>query len=170
MLPREAQKAIWRMYLARFVLAGSCVAIAVAMLSGLALLPMYLALHSADEAASASLQAKNSEIQNERAEIARAQSLITTLSPYASSSSTLSEAIEAALALRPKGVFVDHITYSSGDSSAIVLVGSAATRDGINTYRQALQPDMRFKTVSVPVGDLAGSQGGRFSVTLTGKF
>ncbi len=170
MLPREAQNAIWRMYLVRFVLAGSCVAIAVALLSGLALLPMYLALHSDDEAVSASLQAKNSEIQNERAEIARAQSLITTLSPYASSSSTLSEALEAALALRPKGVFVDRITYSSGESSAIVLVGSAATRDGINTYRQILQSDLRFKTVSVPVGDLAGSKEGRFSVTLTGKF
>lgn len=157
------------MYRARFVVAGSCVAIVSAFLAGLALLPVYLALHSG-EAASASLPGKISETQSERMEVARTQTLISTLSPYVFATTTLSDAIGAALALRPKGVIVDHVMYSSGTTGGLLLDGSAATREGINAYRQALQADPRFETVSVPVGDLAGAKGGQFSVTLTGKF
>jgi hypothetical protein len=51
-----------------------------------------------------------------------------------------------------------------------MIVGFSLARDAINVYRQALQADPHFKTVSVPVGDLAGTQGGRFSVTLSGDF
>jgi hypothetical protein len=51
-----------------------------------------------------------------------------------------------------------------------MIVGFSPARDAVNLYRQALQADARFKTVSVPVGDLAGTQGGKFSVTLLGDF
>lgn len=157
------------MYLTRFILAGSLVAIASALLATFALLPTYLVLHTVGDttASTPSVDRKRSEIQSERAEITRAQSLITALSPFVSSTTTVSGAIGTALALRPKGVSVDLIRYVSKE---IIIVGSASTRDGINAYRQTLQSDPHFKTVSVPVGDLAGTQGGRFSVTLTGEF
>ena len=158
------------MYRARFIVAGSCVAIVAALFAGLALLPMYLALHSAEDLAAQSLPGKVSVTQDERQQIIRVQSLISTLGPFVFATTTPSEAIETALALRPKGVLVDHVQYSSGIPGEIMLVGSASTREGINTYRQALQSDPHFKTVSVPVGDLAGAKGGRFSVTLRGEF
>ncbi|PIR84143.1 hypothetical protein COU18_00080 [Candidatus Kaiserbacteria bacterium CG10_big_fil_rev_8_21_14_0_10_51_14] len=168
LLPRDAEKAIWRMYLGRFILAGSLVAIISAALATFALLPMYVALHS-DKSGAPELSSgeKRAATQQERSEIAHAQSLVTTLSPFLSAPSTVSVAIETALTLRPKGVYVDRIRYVSGE---IMLVGEASTREGISAYRQALQSNSYFTTVSVPIGDLAGTQGGRFSVTLTGTF
>lgn len=169
LLPRGAQKALWRMYVGRFILAGSLVAIVSALLAAFALLPMYLALHvgNTGSALPSSSGEKRPEAQNERIEIARAQSLMTILSPFLSATSTLSSAVEIALSLRPKGVFVDHIRYVSGE---IMIVGAASTREGVSAYRQTLQSNSYFKTVSIPIGDLAGTQGGRFSVTLTGTF
>ncbi len=156
------------MYRTRFILVGSLVALISAVLSAFALLPMYLALHAGDTTDSTLSSAdKRSATQTERNDIARAQSLTTTLSPFFSATSTLSTAIDAALALRPKGVFVDHIRYASGE---IMLVGGSNTREGISAYRQALQSNSYFKTASIPIGDLAGTQGGQFSVTLTGAF
>lgn len=160
------------MYRARFIAAGSLVALAAAGLALFALLPSYLALHAAEGRASSALRSpeKNSEGQKERAELARAQSLLATLAPFASPTTTPSEAIDASLVLRPKGVIVDHIIYASGASGELVIVGTAPARVGINAYRQALESDPHFKTVSVPVADLAGAGGGRFSITVSGDF
>lgn len=158
------------MYRARFLVAGSFVAITTALLTALAFLPMYLALHAAKEPVVPASLGKSGEIQKERTEVARAQSLVTALSPFVASTTQPSEVVGIALALRPKGISVDHVSYASGVTGEIMIVGFSLAREAINVYRQALQADAHFKTVSVPVGDLAGTQGGRFSVTLTGDF
>lgn len=171
-LPREAQRAVWRMYRARFITAGSLVAIATAGLALLALLPSYLALHAAEGRSISAVPSgeKDPKVQNERILIARAQSLLTTLAPLASATTTASDTIATSLALRPKGVTVDHIIYAGGSPGEVVIVGFAHTRDRINAYRQALENDPHFKTVTVPVADLAGTQGGKFSITISGTF
>lgn len=154
------------MYRSRLVLAGSAVALAVAFVAYLSLLPSYLALHADENAVSQPVLAEGQA--HDQADIVRAQSLLSTLKPLLAGTTTPSEVIQSALLLRPRGVVVDHITYTSGGT--IVISGAAPSREGINTYKNALLSNSHFKFVSVPVGDLAGAEGGRFSVTLSGSF
>ena len=69
-------------------------------------------------------------------------------SPFVSSTTTVSGAIGTALALRPKGSLLT-LDMSRRDYNRWF----SQYRDGINAYRQTLQSDPHFKTVSVPVGD-----------------
>ncbi len=64
------------------------------------------------------------------------------------------------------------MSYSAGSTGKgeIVVAGRAPGRAEINGYAAALRADPRFGTVSVPIGDLAGAQEGRFSITLAGTF
>ena len=164
-LPHEAQKVVWGMYRARFVVAGSLVGLAAAALSGLALLPTYLALQVGQRDSSPEISSRGSVDQADREGIIHTQSLLAALSPLLAATTTPTETIALALSLRPANVTVDHVSYTSGSPSTIMIVGSAA-REAINAYRQALQSDPHWKSVSVPVGDLAGAVGGQFSVTL----
>lgn len=169
-LPKDVQRAVWRVYRARFITAGSLVALVVAVFAGSALLPMYLALHAGDTPTSAAAKALSAETQKDRIEVGRAQLLIATLAPIATASTTPSQAIAAALSLRPAGVKVDAILYSAGAKKEIVLTGFSSTREGVSAYQSALRTDPRFKTVVIPIGDLAGTKEGKFSATIVGSF
>ena len=157
------------MYRTRFAIAGSFVALSAAALCALALLPSYLALHAGDATNSASSTPQSVANEADRAAIQSIQTMLKTLAPL-TATSTPTSAIIQALSLRPSGITVDHITYSGGNSGMIMLVGSTATREAINAYKQALSADSRWKTVSVPIGDLTGDPGARFSITLSGAF
>ncbi len=170
LLPDDAKKEIWSMYRARFTVAGSYIAILAALLCALSLLPSYLALHADAGAGATSSTSSNKATDTDHAAIVAVQSIVASLSPIVAATTSPAAAIAEALSLRPSGITVDHITYSGGDPGTIMLVGSAATREAINGYRQALSADPHFKSVSVPVGDLAGAPGGRFSLTLSGTF
>lgn len=106
----------------------------------------------------------------DREEIARTQTLINELKPLASSTASVLGLLEAALLARPSGVVVENIHLTRGDPATLILAGSASSRDDINMYRTVLTKDPRFRSVSVPIGILAGTEGGRFTVTLTGDF
>ena len=157
------------MYRTRIAIAGSFVALSAAALCALALLPSYLALHAGDATNSASSTPQSVANEADRAAIQSIQTMLKTLAPL-TATSTPTSAIIQALSLRPSGITVDHITYSGGNSGMIMLVGSTATREAINAYKQALSADSRWKTVSVPIGDLTGDPGARFSITLSGAF
>lgn len=165
-LPHEAKKAVWSMYRARFMIAGSLIALLVAGLSALSLLPSYLALHAADstqETATASSLASD----DDRAALASLKSMMAALSPIVSATTTPTSAISYALTLKPPTISIDHISYTTGQ---ILLAGSTATREAIGGFRQTLSLDPHFKGVSIPVGDLTGAPGARFSLTLSGNF
>lgn len=164
-LPPEAEKELWRMYRARFLIAGSTVALLAALLSALSLLPSYLALHADAESASEQMERVSSAQDQE--DIRRAQAIVTTFAPFVEATTTPSGALTRALSLRPSGVTVDRISYVPG---SLVLSGASKTREGVGAYRKSLSADPLFSAVTVPVGDLAGAQGGRFSITLTGGF
>ena len=168
-LPRETKKAVWAMYRTRFAIAGSFVALSAAALCALALLPGYLALHAGDATSSASSTPQRVANEADRAAVQSIQTMLKILAPL-TATSTPTSAIIQALSLRPPGITVDHITYSGGGSGMVMLVGSTATREAINAYKQALSADSRWKTVSVPIGDLTGDPGARFSITLSGAF
>lgn len=164
-LPEISKREIWSAYRARFILAGSAVALVVALIAFLALLPGYLALHAVE---SVVVQPSSSSSNTEtRVDITRAQALLTVLKPLVAATTTPLQIVSAALELRPKGVKVERITYAPG---TIVLAGSAPSRESISAYKNALAADPHFTSASVPVGDLTGASGGKFSVTLSGAF
>jgi hypothetical protein len=99
-----------------------------------------------------------------------AKALLSELSPLVSASTTPTAVITEALSLRPPGITVDEISYTSGNPASLMLVGSAATNGAISAYKTALASDALFTSVSVPVGALVGTDGGRFSMTLSGDF
>ncbi len=169
LLPNEAKKHVWRMYRVRFVIAGSLVALLAAGLCALSLLPSYLALHAAKTVNPPPGAPVSGASEADRAAISSIQTMIKALSPLVATT-TPTEAIVRALSLRPSGISIDHITYSAGNPATIILMGSAATREAINGYRQTLSGDPRWKTVSVPIGYLTVEPGARFSITLSGTF
>ena len=168
-LPKEAKKAVRGMYRSRFIVAGSLVALFAAGFSALSLLPSYLALHAAEEVTPQSGVSKSGANSADRAAIASIQTMLKALSPLVGTTTPTAVIIQA-LSLRPSNITVDHIAYSADNSGSIVLTGSAATREAINKYRQTLSGDAHWKGVSVPIGDLTGEPGARFSITLSGPF
>ncbi len=164
-LPPEAKRHLWSEYRARFILVGSLLAILTALLGILALLPTYLTLHSEVTMQEGSGLDDASRAQD-RLTMGETQSLIALLAPSVTATTTPANVIARILELRPKGVLVDHITYSGG---TFLLAGSSGVRDGVGLYRTALDAEPIFTTVSVPVGDLVGASG-RFSMTITGQF
>lgn len=170
-LPHEAKKAVWSMYRVRFIIAGSLMALLAAGLCALSLLPSYLALHAADIASAASSTTPPKVATDaDRAAIVSLRALLTSLSPLIAGTTSPSTVITQALSLRPSTILIDHITYAGGNPGTIIIAGSAATREAINGYRQVLSADSHWKSVSIPIGDLTGEPGARFSLTLSGSF
>lgn len=169
-LPKDARLAVRSMYRARFIVAGSFVVLFVAGLCALALLPSYLAIHAADIQNVATSTSAKTASDADRAMVSSVRTMLESLSPVLTATTTPSVLISKILSVRPPAIRIDHLTYSGGDPGTIVVTGSAATREAINGYRQALSSEPLFKTVSVPVGDLTGAPGARFSLTLTGAF
>lgn len=169
-LPPEAKRATWRMYRARFLIAGSFAALAIAGFSALALVPSYLVLRVGRESAVAQNSSEMTGIQEDRSAIAHAHALIRALSPLLSSTTTPSASIAKVVTLRPAGIVVNHIALTTGHPGALVVSGVADTAEAISRYQNALRADSSFTSASVPVGDLAGTGNGQFSITLSGNF
>jgi hypothetical protein len=167
-LPQEARKRMWRMYRGRFIIAALLMLLGLALLSAIALVPSYFALmNGGNTPAQQDLPASSALL--DRAAIAHTQTLITTLLPLLSSTST-NTLINKALALRPSGLFIEHITASKGEPGTITLSGEASNIGAISAYQNTLRTDGDFIDASVPVGDLVGTGGGQFTLTLTANF
>src|ERR1043166_7174449 len=169
LLPDAAQQVIRREYRARFILAGAALAIGAALFTILALSPSYGALFITQPR----VRAQATQLQQSKsdsADIARAQILMTQFSPVASASSSVTTAIRQAISDRPTGVRIDNISYTAGVSDTIALGGIAESREMIDKYRATLLADPYFTSVKLPVGDLIGALGGRFTITVAGHF
>lgn len=170
LLPPTAKKTIWREYRSRFLVVGSLAGLVCAAVAFLALSPSYLVLRTQEVAPPVIADSSGpGALAQDRATISRTQALISVLSPL-TGTSTPTDVIASALALRPAGVRVNHITVSAGDSGSIVLGGVAVNSAAISAYQSALRGTGRFSSVSVPVSDLAGTENGDFTITLSGAF
>src|SRR5262249_50203723 len=94
-LPESESKATWRMYRARFLVAGSLLLISCAARAALVLLPSYLIL-GFDAIPSAQQTSPDTATQSDRLEIAHTQALMTQLSPLVATTSP-SALVEQAL-------------------------------------------------------------------------
>ncbi len=172
LLPLQQQKNIRRSLRARLIIVGATAATVVAIVALLALMPSYLAVRYSISASQNSAATSSLASAADRAQILELQSLTTELRPFVAST-TPTQAILFALAEKPTGISLDDITYAAGLSDAsgqIVVSGAAHTPDLIRVYQEALTKDPHFKSASVPVGALVGTNDGRFSATLTGAF
>lgn len=174
-LPKKSLENVWNNYRSRLILVGALVFLAVALLAHLALLPAYIALriekNAQNQSAVVPVQLNtNPQDKADKDAITRAKVLLTGIAPIVSASSSPTEAIGIALSLRPKGVTLESVNFVSGQNGSITLIGDSTGREGINQYREALSKNGHFKSVSVPVGALVGSEGGQFTLTLTGNF
>ena len=138
------------------------------MLACIALVPGYLALHTG-EGASAQGAPGSASQQEDRTAIVHAQALLSTLSPLLSPT-TASGLVATAVAERPATVQVYHITATAGNPGTIIISGLAGSIQAVSAYQTALRADKHFSGVSVPVGDLAGTAKGQFSITLSADF
>jgi hypothetical protein len=167
-LPQEVRKRVWRMYCARFLIAASLILIAVAAFAALALMPSYLALHMGYNTPAQESPADASRT-SDRDAIVHAQALLSTLSPVLSATTTTA-LIADALVSRPATLRVYHITTTAGHPGSIILSGVADSIEAVSRYQSVLRADTHFRHVSVPVGDLAGTANGQFSITLSADF
>lgn len=176
LLPKERLEFVWDEYRSRLILVGALVFLGVAILAGIALLPAYVALKvgtSSPEKQSAGIASQlgaNPQGRTERAEILRSQMLLARVASIVSATSSPTEILNSALALRPNGISVNHINFVSGEGGSLVINGEARGREDINQYRDSLSKERRFKGISIPVGALVGSEGGAFIITLSGDF
>ena len=171
LFPPEALKAVRGFYRARFVLVGSLVLIAGGLIALLALVPAYSLVNTNRAAANDLLgSAASSSLKSNRNDLIRAQQLVKELRPIASSTVSVLEVLADVLGARPPGLVVLSVNFARGNPGTITLNGTAPSRDEINAYRTVLAKDPRFKSVSVPIGVLAGSDDGHFSLTLKGTF
>ena len=175
LLPGDTKQALANMIRSRFLLTGSIVLTLAALLSMLALVPALLFAHAPQAAlfAAESDETKVSEgnqMKIDRESVQHTRALLTELSALGQLKRSLSDTIALVSTLRPSGVVLGTIVYSSGKVSTLTVSGSAPNRDVINAYRTSLSQSGRFDTVSVPVAALVGALEGRFTITLTGAF
>ena len=157
------------MYRSRFILVTSLVLLGLAAAAALTLFPSFVALEIA--APRATEEATGAEADRADATaLERSQLLIRELLPVVSATSSPVAVVEKALSLKPTGVRVTRMIYTSGEEEGkITLIGSG-TRDAVSAYKDALTNSGDFTAVAVPVGALVGSEGGGFSIVLAGEF
>ncbi len=166
-LPPSGRKAVRRMYRARFLATTGFAVGVIGVLATLSLVPVYLALHTValpNPGTAAAADAGDS------AAIALAQAGLKVVGPLIAATTTPSLAIDAVLAARSAGVHITDISYAAGKSGTLTLSGSADSPSALDAYRKALAAIPGFASVSVPVSDLVGAQGGHFSMTVSGAF
>jgi len=167
-LPTNVRQRVWRMYCARFGIVTGMALFVVGLVACLSLVPSYLALHIGEAPAAPQSSVSPSQ-QSDRAAIVHAQALLSTLSPLLSSTTT-SSLIEDAVNERPATIQIYHITATAGHPGTIILTGTAGSIDAVSQYQKILRADPHFTDAAVPVGDLAGTANGQFSITLAADF
>lgn len=165
-LPPEAKKQLDRAARWRALFVLGCAGTLAAFIAVLSLMPTFIAIASARASLDAPSVEEVGTAREFQVQARRAQSLVDALQPLVMASSTPSGMLADALAVVPEGVSIGMITYQAAQET-LILSGEAPQRASVNAYRDALEKSARFKKVEIPVGALAGTQEGRFTVTLT---
>lgn len=166
-LPIQTQRTVWGDYRSRAVLIGSLALFVTAGLTFLALLPSYVVLAGAESAPETPLpkvEGGQADVQG----VLRVQSLLTTVFPIVTATTSPTTMVREVLASRPQGVRIERISYLPAGNGTIVLTGTGSTREAINAYRAALSENDHFGEISVPLGALVGVEGGKFTITIAG--
>lgn len=142
---------------------------ACALIAYIALVPAYLVVLF-DAPPQSALPGTASDRKLDQAEYKKTQDLLKLLAPIVSTTSSPIHIVMRAVGARPKGILIDHVSYSIGKpgTSVVIIEGTSEKREAINTYYDTLKRDAFFKSVVIPVEDLVGTNGSTFILTLTG--
>ncbi len=169
-LPPDSLNVARRFCRSRVITAGSIVAVVCGIIALLALLSVYAiagGIHVGTISFSES--ALPVSYDEDQASLVRSETVLKELTPLVSTSSPL-RFISDTLSVRPSGILVQNIRFMRGNPATLILSGTAVSRDDINMYRSELSKNTNFKSVSVPIGILAGTKDNLFTITLTGDF
>lgn len=161
-LPLAAQKKLWGIHRARFIMVFALLLCVLAIAAYLTFIPSFVALQlnaPSDEAGQASTASEALKAMK------RAQAQLKIVAPVVSATSSPTAALRRVISLKPAEVTINSMDLRS---NRIVLTGSA-TRESINRFRSLLEADKTFTSVSVPVGALV-SDGGHFTMNIGGVF
>ncbi len=165
-LPPEAKRQLDRAARWRSLFVLGCAGTLAALIATLSLVPTFISIASARASLDAPSVEEIGTARGFQVQARRAQSLVDALEPLVMASSTPSGMLADALAVVPAGVTISVITYQAVQET-LILSGDAPQRASVNAFRDALEKSARFEKVLFPVGALAGTQDGRFTVTLT---
>lgn len=166
LLPQESLLEVWVKFRSRLILAIAFLLLFLAALAAGSLLPSYVSL-IAPPSAQENEESQESALQ--RGALLRAQGIVNVISPVLTSTSSPSKAVNEAIELLPAGVSLSRISVDT-KSGTMILTGGSPKRDAINEFRDLLLGSGRYRSVSVPVSALIGSQEGKFTITLSGSF
>ena len=172
-LPASARAKVMRIVRARFLMTGSLVFSAGAIVATLSLMPAYLSVvipRMSLSGASPITGQERVQEESDRDIASRMRSLIAVLAPFSEVHPPVHDVIARVYAIRPSGIAIERIMYKAGSQGEITVVGTALSRDHVNAYREALEGETIFASVSVPVAALVGASAGNFTVTLKGTF
>ncbi|OHB18801.1 MAG: hypothetical protein A2854_02965 [Parcubacteria group bacterium RIFCSPHIGHO2_01_FULL_56_18] len=166
-IPREGLSKMQKRHGARFLLLGSYMFAAAAVIAILAILPAYVSVRIARASVDSETQESSGGVGTEQATAIRTQSLITNLTPIANATSSPTGALSIALAQKPAGISITTISFLGGAKPSILLTGTSQRREAVTAFRDELKASGRFSNVAVPVAALVGTQDGRFTITLS---
>jgi hypothetical protein len=166
-IPREGLSKMQKRNSAHFLLIGSLMLSAGAIVAILAILPAYVSVRIAHAAVDSSQRAAEENLSTDQAAALRTQGLLKHLAAVASATTSPTEALTTALSQKPAGVSITVVSYTAS-SKSMLLTGTSQRREAVTAFRDALEGSRRFTTVAVPVAALVGTQEGRFTVTLNG--
>ncbi len=166
-LPQSEKKRILRTIRARYLIVGSLALLSGAVVASLSLLPAIISIRIAQDSLDSSAAQLRDDADGDYAIQVRTQGLLDTFTPIVSATTSPTDLLQAALAVKPPGISVTSMSFSGGAKGSIVLSGVARDRLAVNAFSEALQRTEKFGTVTVPVASLVGTQDGRFTVTLS---
>lgn len=171
LLPPEELREVRHFYRTRFLTVGSFVATICAIIALIALMPSYLVLRFDSSSVEASSPEFFSNTALDQDEFRTTQDRLKQLAPIVHATSSLIDTVMRAIDARPKGILIDHISFSAGNrgTPTIDIAGVSGKREAINAYYETLKSDTAFKSVAIPVEDLVGTNDGIFTITLVSR-
>mgnify|MGYP003394856770 FL=1 len=167
-IPFEEKKALLKRQRARFVFMGGLTLLMGALVASVALAPALIAARINQASLQVSVEQVRAEVASDQAVHVRTQGLVDALTPILTATTSPVTLLTAALSIKPPGLSITSATFSGGSTGSIVLSGVSQNRQAVNAYRDALEQEGHFTSVTIPVAALVGTQEGRFTVTLSG--
>lgn len=169
LLPPNGLKRARGFYRSRLIFTGSVMAIVCACIAILSLLPVYVIVSGADVPEDKDAEATLQE-SADREDIAQARLLLKALQPTATTSISVLSIWQEIISARPAGTFITSLSLKRGEDGEIVIGGASLSREDVNSFREALSRNPRFRSVNLPLSALVGASGAPFDITLRGTF
>jgi len=174
LLPLVRERQLLRQYFLRTGVVGVALVTALTLSAGILLIPTYVLLNHNEEAKR--IQRANIESRLSPTDDATLSARLATLSENTAALVALSKAPSPSSLLRDvlhvsrPGIILSGFAYtppSGGKAAALLVSGSAATREALRAYQLALEESPFVRSAALPVSAYAQDTDIAFTITLT---